>query len=375
MTGLLEAEVEAARRTIGAEGYPMSIGELSNLYIAGELRLQPRFQRFFRWTLEQKSKLIESILMGIPIPSIFVAQREDGTWELVDGLQRVSTLLEFQGLLKSEEGEPLPASRLTATKHLPSLKNKCWELPLLDDGSEDPNSLTSAQRLDIKRSKLDLKIIKRESSPEAKFDLFQRLNSYGSKLTPQELRTASIAAVCPELVDLVEELARQPPFKDLCRLSEQQLEQQYDFELVLRFLVLHDKPETELTQNKLREFNTYLDNEAISLGQSFETNASRLRQVFDCTFQALANGGDDDIFRARKKDGTVRSGRFLNTSYEVFAIGLGYHIAKNPSHKPDIAAAVEGLWSHPDMQALFATGKSTEWRLSRYIPIGRELMK
>ena len=76
---------------------------MTNMYTEGELIVSPDYQRLFRWDLRQKSQLIESILIGIPLPSIFVAQDNQGRWEIVDGLQRISTLLEFQGVLKAEE--------------------------------------------------------------------------------------------------------------------------------------------------------------------------------------------------------------------------------------------------------------------------------
>ncbi|WP_312352016.1 DUF262 domain-containing protein [Sphingobacterium multivorum] len=94
---LLLTQVDGKRTEFKSEGYPMSIGELVNLYERKEILINPDFQRFFRWTDVQKTKLIESILLGIPVPSIFVFQREDGIWELVNGLQRVSTLLQFMG--------------------------------------------------------------------------------------------------------------------------------------------------------------------------------------------------------------------------------------------------------------------------------------
>src|SRR5687767_8500994 len=96
----LEGQIDEARRAISSDGYPMSIGELTNLYRDGELKIRPEFQRFFRWTELQKSRLVESLLLGIPLPSIFVAQTESGQWELVDGLQRVSTILQLQGELR-----------------------------------------------------------------------------------------------------------------------------------------------------------------------------------------------------------------------------------------------------------------------------------
>ena len=111
--GSLEKELEEVRRTIKTDGYSMSVGEITNMYHDGELIISPDYQRLFRWDDGQKSRLIESILIGIPLPSIFVAQDDLGRWEVVDGLQRISTLLQLQGVLKSPEGsegyEPLSA--------------------------------------------------------------------------------------------------------------------------------------------------------------------------------------------------------------------------------------------------------------------------
>src|SRR5215211_9324737 len=90
----LREEIDDKRKTIHSDGYAMSIGELLNLYRDGELDIHPEFQRFFRWSDWQKSRLIESILLGIPIPSIFVAQRQDGVWDVIDGLQRLSTIFQ-----------------------------------------------------------------------------------------------------------------------------------------------------------------------------------------------------------------------------------------------------------------------------------------
>src|SRR5687768_11498668 len=112
----LESQVREARRTIASDGYPMSIGELTNLYKDGELIIRPEFQRFFRWSQEQKSRLIESLLLGIPLPSIFVSQQQEGKWELVDGLQRVSTILELQGELKDQDGKLMAPLVLSGTK-------------------------------------------------------------------------------------------------------------------------------------------------------------------------------------------------------------------------------------------------------------------
>lgn len=100
----LQQEIEKARTEIRTDDYQMSLGEWMSLYEKGELDIHPEFQRFFRWSHRQKSRLIESILLGIPIPQVFVSQRPDGVWDVVDGVQRLSTIFEFAGLLKNETG-------------------------------------------------------------------------------------------------------------------------------------------------------------------------------------------------------------------------------------------------------------------------------
>jgi len=85
------------------------------------------FQRLFRWNIGQKSRLIESLLLGIPLPSIFVFEKESGSWEPIDGLQRISTVLEFMGKLRDPDGGLAPPSILEGTKYLRSLRNAVWE--------------------------------------------------------------------------------------------------------------------------------------------------------------------------------------------------------------------------------------------------------
>jgi len=93
-------EVEARIREYKTSRYPMSVGELIYLYQSNEIVINPDFQRYFRWTDKQKTRLVESFLLGIPVPPLSVFEREDGIWELVDGLQRFSTILQFAGALK-----------------------------------------------------------------------------------------------------------------------------------------------------------------------------------------------------------------------------------------------------------------------------------
>jgi hypothetical protein len=364
----LEVQIEDARRSIASDGYPMSIGELTNLYRDQELRIRPEFQRLFRWTETQKSRLIESLLLGIPLPSIFVAQTDSGKWELVDGLQRVSTILELQGELLDKDGAKLPALVLRKTKYLPALEDRVWQ------HSDPAHSLSEAQRLDVKRSKIDIKIIKRGSSPETKFDLFQRLNSYGSTLTSQETRSALLVAVSADFFGWLEGLATHPSYIQSVSLNERLIEERFDLELVVRFLVLHARPKAKLTLTSLRDFSQVLDDEAIALAYRYPQGADELRDVFVRTFDFIAENGGEKVFRRWDEARSEFKGSFLGTAFEIFALGLGYHIAAGTPYRHDLIPAVKELWQRPEMQGGFATGRSTERRLIEFVPLGRELL-
>lgn len=365
---LFEEQVDAARQTISSDGYPMSIGELTNLYRDGELVIRPEFQRFYRWSRLQKSRLVESILLGIPLPSIFVAQSGDGKWELVDGLQRVSTILELQGELVSDT-TTLPPLVLEETKYLPSLEGRLWI------SQDEDHSFTEAQRLDFKRSKIDIKIIKRDSSAQTKYDLFQRLNSYGSTLNPQEIRSAMLVSVSPEFFAWVEELARYPSFVNSVDLSERLLEERYDVELVLRFLVLHQRDQSLISQTNLRNFNSVLDDESIHLAEAFPLNKASLEVAFKTVFDLVDKNGGDRIFKRWDTITKSSKGSFLLSSFELIAMGLGFHVAQSGFYRTDLLDLVEEMWKMDQLSTGFATGKSTEARLCKFLPLGRALTK
>ena len=102
---LLTSQITDMRNTLSTDRLDMSYGELISLYQRGELLINPDFQRLFRWDVSKRTRFIESLLLGIPIPPIFVAEDNDGIWELVDGLQRISTILSFFGFLKDDDNK------------------------------------------------------------------------------------------------------------------------------------------------------------------------------------------------------------------------------------------------------------------------------
>jgi uncharacterized protein with ParB-like and HNH nuclease domain len=143
---ILEKEVVETRNSLSTDRLDMSFGEIMSMYERGELIIDPEFQRLFRWTDYQKTRFIESLLLGIPIPPIFVAEDKDGRWELVDGLQRLSTVLSFFGLLKTSTGK-------NRWKLIEAELIKSFE-------GYDENSLPLKFQLNIKRAVCRVEVIK-----------------------------------------------------------------------------------------------------------------------------------------------------------------------------------------------------------------------
>jgi hypothetical protein len=140
--------------------------------VRGRLILQPEFQRQYVWPKSKASSLIESILLGIPLPSFYMAELPSGKWEAVDGQQRLTSINAFiQGRFPS--GEPAKLSRLRIRK---DLNGKTFsQLP--DDDQET-----------IQNYSLRVILIEREADPNLKYEVFERLNSGSQVLSDMELR-------------------------------------------------------------------------------------------------------------------------------------------------------------------------------------------
>ena len=216
----LEKQLEEARRTVVTDGYEMSFGELVSLYKSKELTINPEYQRLYRWDLSRKTSFVESILLGIPMPPLFVFQLDDGTWELINGLQRTSTVLEFMGELVEADGNKVKPLELQGTKLLPSIEGVVWQ-------SETKPCLSSAQKLDFRRARIRLEILKRASDNLARFELFRRLNTGGLALSEQEVRNCTLAMLNPEFFDWLKRLAQHETFKKTTALTPRQLEKQF----------------------------------------------------------------------------------------------------------------------------------------------------
>ncbi len=364
---MLNEEIENAQRLVKTDAYQLSIGEVVNMYRNGEFVINPDFQRLFRWEIGQKARLIESLLLGIPIPSIFVFEREDSTWELIDGLQRISTLLEFMGqLIDPATGHLKPPTAMVGTKYLPTLDNVVWEPSEQVPGVPfaEQVALPPSLQLAIRRSRISVEILKRPSDNATKYDLFQRLNAGGTTANAQELRNCIIIMVSAPYGRFVRDLASYQPFLTALSASEDQLEKQRNMEYATRFLV-----HTYVDYDGKLDVEEFIDESIVTLATAAETRIAG--QTFRSTFDLLNDAYGDNAFR-RLTNGQP-GGRVVLVAFECIAIGVARNIATvmaRANRTEWVRNRIRQLWESPEITGFFASGLRGTIRIQRTIPFG-----
>lgn len=358
----LKEEIANKRSEIIVDSYPMSIGEIMNIYKDGELDVHPEFQRFFRWDTEQKTKLIESILLGIPIPPIFVAQKLNGKWDVIDGQQRLSTILQFLQVLKKDSGEKYDPLILSKTKFIPSLSGVRW----------DNNELFSEeQKITFKREKLSFTIIKESTDNDnSKYEMFQRLNTGGTHLSPQELRNCLLIMINRPLYQILLEMSELASFKKSFSLTETKTEERYDLELVVRYLLYICFTDDFLNDiDKGRNMDTFLTEElekiAISNDSLDRANKENFANVFDLLQKCLG----DDVFK-RYKDNKFTGGTLLS-SFEAIVPGVYKNIDYWQNNIELLNERIKQLYSNEDYEFAMRKGIRALDRMSQLIKFSR----
>lgn len=365
----ISGEVEKAKRSVSTDAYQMSFGEVVNLYQEDDLIINPEFQRLFRWTNAQKSRLVELILLGIPIPPIFVYELPDGKWELVDGLQRISTVLEFIGVLRDgESGKILPPSILSPTHYLPTLNRAVWERSetICDCPLEAQAEIGKVLQLAIRRSRIGVEILKRPSDAHTKYDLFQRLNSGGSIANAQELRNCVAVMTDLTLFRRLREVADYPSFVEIIQSTPEQKKRQRDIEYLMRFLAYR-----YIAYDGKMDVEEYVTSAIIKIAEekiftlAAETN---FNETFDLLRRAL---GTDAL--KRFSDGRF-SGRVGLTALETVAVGVSLNVneIRNQSEPEKfLREKVRALWDVEDVANFSRAGVTGTQRIQKSIPFGR----
>lgn len=193
---------------------PATIQSLYSLYSENKLFVNRRYQRKLVWTLHEKQKLIESIQKKYPIPAILIAEREKlpGTYEIIDGLQRLHAIFSFiENAYPTLDGKSFPLNQF------PTAKLRA------DDGKFTPSptlfELTPKEVNSILDYTLSLTVMRNATEDEVN-DVFGRINTYGHRLSDQERRQAGMQSDFSELVRRIAGNLRGDETRDILLLDE-----------------------------------------------------------------------------------------------------------------------------------------------------------
>jgi len=364
----LQGEVEIAKRAVNTDTVQISLGEVASMYAAKELNILPDFQRLFRWSPEKKSAFIESILIGIPIPPVFAYEKDDGTWELIDGLQRISTVLEFMGILRDPDSSDITKdpSTLLKTKYLPSLDGMRWE----ETEDQQVPAFEKSMQLFFRRARIDFQVLKYPSDPKTKYDLFQRLNRGGAYANEQEIRSCAMVLANPTLTSRIREIASGNPAKTIFRITDEQVKMQKDIEYVVRSIVFTDsdfRPDSDVQDFIDKAIIEILaDNDLNNAIDSVAWTIDKLDHLKGGS--ALLPGNDNPDL----------ANRLSLRALEGIVVGIAsnkFDICSMTDSDAFINERIDGFWTQPEIETMSASGLRGTTRLQRSVPFGKRWFK
>lgn len=312
----LLAAIDAKIGEVRTDAIDLSFGEIINLKRSSEIRIDPEYQRLFRWSDEQRSRLVESVLLRLPIPPVFFIENEDGRYELIDGLQRVSSMAQFLDAAVIDK-EPLTLVGCDIIRDLNGLTFA--DLPL-------------TLQLQLKRSGVRALIIKRQSKDFLRYEMFKRLNTGGSELSEQEIRNCSARIFGDRGIAFYEFLITLSNYPSFVRLTETladaDIEKRGREELVLRFFGAKSGA-SYFYGNVADWLNNYM--EAILLGKEIFDFAPE-EEIFKRVFDVIEKVAGEGAFCKFKNDKPI--GGLAPAYYEAITCGTYRTIDKVEQEDP-----------------------------------------
>lgn len=254
-----------------------SCADLFRMKTQGILEIQPEFQRDIVWKGSDQTRFIDSLIKSLPIPSMcFALDHKAQRWMVIDGLQRISTIVRFL-----EGGDwtlsPLEdVDRGLAGESVAAIKTSTGSLHQYYTRVENLSVPVTVLRCDFKK----------KSHMEYLFTIFHRLNTGGMKLNNQEIRNCIYGG---SLNNLLKELDQYPKWRKLNKMRGNQSYRFTKQEIILRFFAFHDR--TSTYEGHLAKFlNTYMHDNREAPAQFLEQKRSLFGRTVDCVWDVILNG-------------------------------------------------------------------------------------
>jgi hypothetical protein len=386
--------IESAEKTaakVHTKSIDMSLNELADMYEGKELIIQPDYQRNFRWSIEQQSRFIESLVLELPVPAIYVIETSDGIYELIDGLQRISSYLHYRGKLPDQGLPPIDQSdddfdeqdiaeeddQQGEEASKPEVEDEAINLlpPLVLSGCDiikDLNGLTERTMpqlfaIRLKRMPIRVEVIKKDTDPSIKYHLFKRLNTGGEILSKQEIRNCTIRLLDSRFIDFIAECARNRDFIDCIAIPIAKIRKKYDHEVILRFFTFKNARET-YTHNIDECLTKYLED--VSSGETpFDYEAERV--TFDETFSVLKRAYEENP----RSTFLIGSKKSINV-YDAFTQGIQPFLCRLNTDTAKLKEKLDYIKTdHGFKTVVVGGGLNTSNKLSQRINNVKEILR
>lgn len=311
-------DVNNHRNELKTDSYTTTISDLLSTYKRGDLRIDPEYQRLFRWDLARQSEYIESLLLNIPTPPVFFATNPDGKTEVIDGLQRLSTLLKFFSSELFDTSTQATAENNETEQNNLEVGTLLQGAPLV--GSLEGFSLSTLPETltrTLRYTRIPIIVLEKESSQRARFHVFKRLNRSGSVLSDQEIRNCSARLFGHNFPNILRELANEQCVQTALKLSEDQAKRMGTEELLLRLLAnAHSQqPLKHSVVEFLDDFMEYSSEGKFNFDRSTQ---SKVIEAFELISSAYPNGEAFRFWRDGRAQGQFSSNLFDIVSYGVY---------------------------------------------------------
>lgn len=289
---LASNQIRKLQQKIGYDTRDYPIAFLVENY-KNNIFIKPKYQRNASvWSPEYKCRFIESLILGYPIPMLFFADNKNGKLEIIDGLQRISTLFEY----------------LENKFSLNSLKT------LTELNGFKMSDLPQNESLRLKNSALRVIVLKANTTETTRIDLFNRINTSSLQANPSELRTGKSDG---PLMDLIKDLSQTETFLNLIDLSDRKMLRKENLEFASRFFAYSHE-----YLNFGHSVQEFVDNFFDSYNKIYNSNLnSELTLEFNKTFQFIEKNYPKNIFK-NKRNQTPR------VRFEALSVGTNLALKK-----------------------------------------------
>ena len=282
-------------KLIRVDTKPFSIHQVNEMIQNEDIDLSPDFQREFVWLdITRKSRLIESLLLRIPLPVFYLAQDEEGKFKVVDGVQRLTVIRDF---LNNK-------FRLKNLEYLKDCEGRWYQ----NSHRDEKESLDRIYVRRIDQTQLFFNVIDPQTPEKVKYDIFRRINTGGKNLNAQEIRNCLEK---PTTRKFVKQLAQSEEFLSATRHSISST-RMADNEIVLRFIAFYLSDHNLHGQQKYKgEMDAYLDTTVELLNR---LNEAQLAVIGGAFTTAMVNAYLLFGERAFRKANLINKALFLSWS-------------------------------------------------------------